>query len=513
MDFFKNGVRMMSERNIRNLLNAGRDDAVAITAPGRPSLTYKAFVEHIDEIGAQLGSQGLTNSDRVAIVLPNGPDMASAFLCVASYMSAAPLNPTYKQAEYEFYLEDLNPNLLILEENSTNPAREAARKLSIPIAEIKVSKDAPAGTFSLFDGYVPIELPTEKAEALVLHTSGTTSRPKLVPLTQSNLVASADNIASTLRLSEIDHSLNIMPLFHIHGLIAVLCASMSAGASVCCTPGFNALKFFELAVSEKITWYSGVPTMHQAILLRGKRQAETAKVLNLRFIRSSSASLPPAVFDELAALFVCPVIEAYGMTEATHQMTSNPLPPLIQKAGFVGLPAGPEVCIMDITGNQLENGAEGEVCIKGDNVTPGYEKNPEANAQSFTNGWFRTGDQGMFDNDGYLKITGRLKEIINRGGEKISPLEIDNVLMEHPAIQQVVSFSVADESYGEEIGVAVVLGDGEKLSEAELKSFANNRLARFKIPKHICFIKEIPKGATGKMQRIGLAKKLGLEGS
>ena len=166
---------------------------------------------------------------------------------------------------------------------------------------------------------------------------------------------------------------------------------------------------------------------------------------------------------------------------------------------------------MDLVGNQLEKGQEGEVCIQGDNVTPGYDKNPEANNQSFTNGWFRTGDQGVFDEDGYLKITGRLKEIINRGGEKISPLEIDNVLMEHPSIQQVVSFAVADKSYGEEIGVAIVLGDGKQLSESELKSYANDRLARFKIPKHICFVEEIPKGATGKMQRIGLAKKLGLE--
>jgi acyl-CoA synthetase (AMP-forming)/AMP-acid ligase II len=199
------------------------------------------------------------------------------------------------------------------------------------------------------------------------------------------------------------------------------------------------------------------------------------------------------------------------MTEATHQMTSNPLPPKKQKAGFVGLPAGPEVCIMDVAGNKLVNGEEGEVCIKGDNVTPGYDKNPEANSQSFTDGWFRTGDQGKFDEDGYLKITGRLKEIINRGGEKISPLEIDNVLMDHPAIQQVVSFAVADKSYGEEIGVAVVLDEGQSLSERDLKSYANEKLAKFKIPKHVCFVEEIPKGATGKMQRIGLAKKLGLE--
>ncbi len=503
----------MSEKNVRNLLSAGSRNKNAITAPNRPALTYQALIEHVDQIGSELASQGLTNADRVAIVLPNGPEMATAFLAVSSYMSAAPLNPAYKQSEYEFYLEDLNPKLVIVEENSSNPVREAAKKLSIPVAEIKINKDAAAGVFSLFTKVKEIAFPSENTEALVLHTSGTTSRPKVVPLTQGNIVASARNISNTLKLSEADHSLNIMPLFHIHGLIAVLCASISAGSSVCCTQGFNALKFFELAKSEKITWYSGVPTMHQAILLRGQRQAEVVKALKLRFIRSSSASLPPAVFEELAELFDCPVIEAYGMTEAAHQMTSNPMPPQIQKAGFVGLPAGPEVCIMDFEGFQLQQGNEGEVCIKGENVTPGYDNNPEANAKGFTNGWFRTGDQGVFDEDGYLKITGRLKEIINRGGEKISPLEIDNVFMEHPSIQQVVSFAVADKTYGEEIGLAVVLTDGQQLSETELKAYASEKLARFKIPKHICFLEEIPKGSTGKMQRIGLAKKLGLEDS
>ena len=508
-----NGVRRLSKKNIYNLLNAGPKNLTAITAPNRPALTYEALIKHVDRIGGQLASQGLTNSDRVAIVLPNGPEMATAFLAVASFMSAAPLNPAYKQSEYEFYLEDLKPKLVMIEEGSANPVKQAALKLSIPVAEIKVSKNAAAGEFSLFDKSSEILSPSENTEALVLHTSGTTSRPKVVPLTQGNIVASAGNISNTLKLSESDHSLNIMPLFHIHGLIAVLCASLYSGSSICCTPGFNALKFFDLATSEKITWYSGVPTMHQAILLRGQRQEDTAKALKLRFIRSSSASLPPAVFEELADLFNCPVIEAYGMTEAAHQMTSNPLPPQIQKAGFVGLPAGPEVCIMDSEGVQLQRGNEGEVCIKGENVTPGYDKNPEANAKGFINGWFRTGDQGMFDEDGYLKITGRLKEIINRGGEKISPLEIDNVFMEHPSIQQVVSFAVADKTYGEEIGLAVVLTDGQQLSEKELKAFASEKLARFKIPKHICFLEEIPKGATGKMQRIGLAKKLGLEDS
>ena len=496
---------------IRTLLDAGADNAVALTAPDRPAMTYAALRRHVDSVGRQLAGNGLRPSDRVAIVLPNGPEMASAFMAVAAYMSAAPLNPAYKESEYAFYLEDLAPKLVIVEAGSENPVRAAASALSIPVVEVVVGDKDPAGAFRLFEAEVDAPPAGADNEALVLHTSGTTSRPKVVPLMQRNIMASARNIAASLELTDSDHCLNIMPLFHIHGLIAVLATSMSKGASVCCTGGFNALKFLDQARDEKISWYSGVPTMHQAILLRAKRQADAAKGLGLRLIRSSSASLPPAVFEELNDVFECPVIEAYGMTEAAHQMTSNPLGDGKQKAGFVGIATSPEVCIMDQEDNRLTGDAEGEVCIRGDNVTPGYENNPAANESSFTSGWFRTGDQGFFDGDGYLKITGRLKEIINRGGEKVSPLEVDNVLMEHPAVQQVVTFAVADRMLGEEIGAAVVLADGGELDAAGLRAYAETHLAKFKIPKHIVFLDEIPKGATGKLQRIGLAQKLGLE--
>ena len=496
---------------IRTLLDAGAENAVALTAPDRPAMTYAALRRHVDSVGRQLAGNGLGPSDRVAIVLPNGPEMASAFMAVAAYMSAAPLNPAYKESEYAFYLEDLAPKLVIVEAGSETPVRAAASALSIPVVEAAVGDNDPAGAFRLFETEADATPAGADNEALVLHTSGTTSRPKVVPLMQRNIMASARNIAASLELTDSDHCLNIMPLFHIHGLIAVLATSMSKGASVCCTGGFNALKFLDQARDEKISWYSGVPTMHQAILLRAKRQADAAKGLGLRLIRSSSASLPPAVFEELNDVFECPVIEAYGMTEAAHQMTSNPLGDGKQKAGFVGIATSPEVCIMDQEGNRLTGDAEGEVCIRGDNVTPGYENNPAANESSFTSGWFRTGDQGFFDGDGYLKITGRLKEIINRGGEKVSPLEVDNVLMEHPAIQQVVTFAVADRMLGEEIGAAVGLADGGELDAAGLRAYAETHLAKFKIPKHIVFLDEIPKGATGKLQRIGLAQKLGLE--
>ncbi len=500
----------MSKRIVRNIFEKVNDENIALTSEISTKLNYKDLKSFIDKISKQLAGNGLSNKDRAAIVLPNGPYMASSFLAISSYMSAAPLNPSYKSEEYEFYLKDLNPKIVLVEKNSENPVVDVAKKLKIELCEINPEKDGPSGIFNIYEKESEYSLPDENDEALVLHTSGTTSRPKIVPLTNKNIFSSAENISKSLNLSKNDHCLNIMPLFHIHGLIAILASSMKAGASVCASNGFNAIKFLDMAKSEKITWYSGVPTMHQAILLRARRNLEVAKLLKLRLIRSSSASLPPVVFKDLNDVFSCPVIEAYGMTEATHQMTSNPLPPKQQKAGFVGLPAGPEVCIMNENGEVLNQGDEGEVCIKGENVTLGYDNNEEANKTSFTNGWFRTGDQGYFDNEGYLKISGRLKEIINKGGEKISPLEVDNVLMDHPLIDLAVCFGYEDKMLGENIASAIIIKSGEACSENDVLEYAQEKLAKFKIPKKIFFVEEIPKGATGKLQRNVLAKKFGL---
>ncbi len=500
----------MNSRIVRNIIESQNDNRIAITSESSSPLKFVDLKSLIERISKQLSGNGINNKDRAAIVLPNGPYMATSFLAISSYMSAAPLNPNYKSEEFEFYLEDLKPKIVIVEKNSKNPVVEVANKLKIPVCEIKSDGNNLSGDFNLFEKSSNYVLPDEDHEALVLHTSGTTSRPKIVPLTNKNIFSSADNISKSLNLTDKDHCLNIMPLFHIHGLIAVLAASMKVGASVCASSGFNALKFLDNAKREKITWYSGVPTMHQAILMRADKNLETAKQLNLRFLRSSSASLPPAVFEKLNEVFNCPVIEAYGMTEATHQMTSNPLPPKSQKPGFVGIPAGPEVCIMDTNNKILNQGEEGEVCIRGENVTSGYENNPDANKNSFSNGWFRTGDQGYFDKDGYLKISGRLKEIINKGGEKISPLEVDNILMDHPNIEQAVCFGYEDKMLGEDIATAIIIKEGMKCTEDDIKIYANEKLAKFKIPKKIFFVNEIPKGATGKLQRNTLAKKFGL---
>ena len=252
--------------------------------------------------------------------------------------------------------------------------------------------------------------------------------------------------------------------------------------------------------------------MHQAILGRAKNNHDIIANSSLRFIRSSSSSLPPQVMRELEETFDVPVLEAYAMTEASHQMTCNPLPPRERKAGSVGIAAGSEVAIMNEKGDLEPVGCTGEIVVRGGNVTMGYENNDKANAESFSNGWFRTGDQGVMDEDGYLSITGRLKEIINRGGEKISPREVDEVLMDHPAVQQVVTFAMPNEKLGEEIVAAVVLHDGNDVSEQDIRKFAGSHLAKFKVPRKILFLEEIPKGATGKLQRIGLAEKLGLVG-
>jgi acyl-CoA synthetase (AMP-forming)/AMP-acid ligase II len=506
---------MSEAATLFELVETGRDDATAIAAPERRPCTYAELRAQTLRIGSELNAIGIGRNDRVAIVLQNGPEMASAFLAVASAATACPLNPGYRAEEFDFYLTDLRATALLVEATSQSHAIPVARRLGVPILQLSVPPTAPAGAFDLLAEHGPSGASTLCGRAgpddvaLLLHTSGTTARPKIVPLSQRKLSISARNIRDTLALTAHDRALNIMPLFHIHGLMAGLLAPLSAGGSVCCTPGFNALKFFAWMRDAQPTWYTAVPTMHQAILARASHAKETIATTPLRFIRSSSSALPPQVIRDLESTFEAPVIEAYGMTEAAHQMASNPLPPRRRKPGTVGTAAGPEIGIMDAQGELLGPGQPGEVVIRGPSVTSGFESNPRANAESFVNGWYRTGDQGMLDAEGYLTITGRLKEIINRGGEKISPREVDEVLMDHPAVLQVVTFAVPHDRLGEDVAAAVVLRQGSHVNEQELREFAATRIANFKVPRHIAILPEIPKGPTGKLQRIGLAQKLG----
>ena len=496
------------------LLARGAESAPAISAPDRAPLTHGGLRALAARTIARLNDLGIGRHDRVAMVLPNGPEMAAAFLAIAAGATTAPLNPAYRADEFDFYLSDLNAKALVIQHGMDSPARAVAATRGIPVIELLPAELA--GDFTL-QPQAPMAGPAAhpgmaEAEdiALVLHTSGTTSRPKIVPLRQINVTASAYHIGEMLALGPDDVCLNIMPLFHIHGLIAAVLSSVAAGGAVCCTPGFNAFRFFAQYDAVRPSWYTAVPTMHQALLGLTARNAEIIARGRLRFIRSSSASLPPQVMTALEEAFGVPVIESYGMTEASHQMASNPLPPRPHFAGSVGIAAGPEVAIMAEDGTILPTGSLGEIVIRGRNVTAGYENNPSANATAFTNGWFRTGDQGTLDEQGYLRLTGRLKEIINRGGEKISPLEVDTILMDHPAVAQVVTFGMPHDKLGEEVAAAVVLREGHALDERTLRDFCGERLAPFKVPRKIVFLAEIPKGATGKLQRIGLAEKLGL---
>jgi len=501
---------------VLDLLARGADSAPAIGAPEHKPLTFARLRELAARTMADLNAMGIGRDDRVAIVLPNGPEMAAAFVVVASCATTAPLNPAYRADEFEFYLTDLKAKALLVQQGEDTPARAVARKLGVPLVEVVPDRGKGAGFFMLKPEKPMAGKPAKSGKAgpddiaLVLHTSGTTSRPKIVPLAQRNVCASARHITQTLSLTPSDACLNIMPLFHIHGLIAAVLSSLAAGGSVVCTPGFNALRFFAWLDEVKPSWYTAVPTMHQTILARAERNTEIIARAKLRLIRSSSASLPPQVMTELEKVFGAPVIESYGMTEAAHQMASNPLPPRARKPGSVGIAAGPEVAIMDQEGNILPKGALGEIVIKGPNVTAGYEANPAANASAFSNGWFRTGDQGTMDEEGYLRITGRLKELINRGGEKVSPLEVDETIMDHPAVAQVVTFAMPHDKLGEEVAAAIVLREGQSATEREIRDFAAKKLADFKVPRKVVFLAEIPKGATGKLQRIGLAEKLGL---
>ena len=504
---------MSTYNTVTDLLERGADNAPAILAPDRPVLTYAGLRAQVEQTIAQLNACGIGRNDPVAIVLPNGPEMASAFICIAAAATTAPLNPAYRQEEMEYYLSDLEAKLLVVQENDATPALAAAEKLNIPVAVLSFTATDPAGHFTLSGPMGTTATggaATTDDIALVLHTSGTTSRPKIVPLSQRNVCASAGNCAEAIELNSQDLCLNIMPLFHIHGLIAAVLGSLHAGASICCTPGFNALQFFALVKEFAPTWYTAVPTMHQAILGRAARNKAIIDTAKLRLIRSSSASLPPQVMAELEAVFGAPVIEAYGMTEAAHQMACNPLPPATRKPGSVGIPAGPDMGVMDEQGNLLPAGQVGEIVIRGENVTHGYRNNASANAEAFSQGWFRTGDQGLFDAEGYLQLTGRLKEIINRGGEKISPREVDEVLLDHPAVAQVVTFAIPHDKLGEDVAAALVLAEGSDANAQQIRDFAAAHLADFKLPRTILFLDEIPKGATGKLQRIGLAEKLGL---
>ncbi|WP_370321590.1 AMP-binding protein [Oricola sp.] len=496
--------------------SAAAGERPALLAPGRLPYSHDQLAAMVARTARQLVAAGIGPGDTVAISMPNGPEMAILFLAVSTVAGAAPLNPAYREAELEFYLDDLEAKLLICPKAGSDAARKVAVAKQIPVVEVDLAREVHFDEFLLDMPMAPTAasgiLRTNNTDdiALLLHTSGTTARPKLVGLTRANIEASIRNIVMTLALGAGDTCLSILPLFHIHGLIATLCAPLSASGAVVCTSGFDAMKFFRWIDEFTPSWYSAVPSMHQAILQRAKRNSDSVANARLKFVRSSSAALAPATLEGLEQTFRCPVIEAYGMTEATHQITSNNA--VNRRPGSVGWKIGTDVRVVNDDWQDVAERTDGNIIIKGPNVHTGYLHSPTANAESFRDGWFNTGDRGFLDSDGSLTITGRTKEIINRGGEKIAPLEVDNILARDGRVAEAIAFAIPHKSLGEDIAVAVVPAEEQDLTVDDIRSQLAANLAPHKVPRTVIFLKEIPKGPTGKIQRLKLADILGFVG-
>ncbi|HEY8475944.1 MAG TPA: acyl--CoA ligase [Chloroflexota bacterium] len=483
----------------------------AIVVPDGPELTYGTLRAQVYRVAETLGALGFGRDDRIALVLPNGAEAVVAFLGVAAVATAAPLNPAYTEEEFRFSYEDTGARAVIVPRGGAEAARRAMSDGMVlievdvdPDGSVRVETSAPRRAAG-----APPE-PRGDDVALVLHTSGTTSRPKRVPLRHRNVVASAENIVATYALRPDDVSLCVMPLFHVHGLVASTLATLRSGGTVVMPRRFNPLGFWALVKAHAVTWYSAVPTVHQLVLVRSGADGRPSGAASLRFVRSCSAALHPNTWQEMERRFGVPVLEAYGMTEAAHQIASNPLPPGVRKAGSVGRGTGVQIAVVDEGGTVLPPGAQGEVVVRGPNVIDGYENNPEANASAFVDGWFRTGDLGVLDAEGYLTLHGRIKELIKRGGEQIAPREVDEVLLSHPAVEAAVCFGVPHEVWGEEVAAAVVLR--APATEAELVRHCRQHLAEFKVPKKIYVVDELPRTATGKLQRRHVAAAMGVLG-
>jgi len=479
------------------------DSHTAVVLPEQDlRLTYDSLRQQVVQMADALASAGIQRGDRVAIALPNGLRSVVSFLAASIAGTAAPLNPAYPYEEFLFFLKDTNARVLLCPPAEAEYARSAAADLGIQVFSVEMTSDGRAQIKDAPSGKTATP-PTPDDIALILHTSGSTGRPKRVPLRHFNLAVSAANIANAYTLSEEDVSLCVMPLYHIHGIMASTMATLLSGGAVVIPNKFNALAFWRIVREHRVTWFSGVPTMHKLILARTKDKLSDSR--SLRFIRSCSAPFSAETIHTMEDVVGVPFVEAYGMTEASHQMTSNPLPPRHRKAGSVGVGTGIRISVMDAQGNHLGTDQRGEVVIQGANVFRGYENNPQANAHSFVNGWFRTGDQGYLDIDCYLHLTGRIKDIIIRGGENIAPHEIDEVLSRHPAIASAVTFGYMHPTLGEEVAAAVVLHNPGSETEASLINYCHDHMAEFKSPKKIYFVESIPTTGTGKIRRRAVA--------
>ena len=479
----------------------------AILAPDCAPVTYGAVWVRVNDAIRALRSFGIGPSDRVAVVLPNGPEAAVAVVAVAAGAVCVPLNPGFTADEWQRYFVDLRVAALLTHADMDSASRGVAHTLGIPVIDLSPRPDEGAGAFSLVSSgpscAVGSGLRSGVDHAFILLTSGSTSQAKMVPLTHAGVCLSAYNVGAVLALGPRDRLLNVQPLFHAHGLFSGLLAALAAGSSVVCTKGFDVAAFFDWLKEFRPTWYTAVPTIHRAVLSAASRHKRGVQQHSLRLIRSASSTLPSDVLNGLEALFGVPVIDSYGMTEAASQIAANPLER--RKPGSVGKSAGAEITIMDGKGRQLTTGERGEIVLRGPTITSGYDDNPAANKAAFRDGWFRTGDLGYLDREGYLFIVGRIKDVINRGGQKVAPGDVEETLLRHPDVVEAVAFPIAHRRLGEDVAAAVVLRPNAKVTALKLRDFARERLARFKVPGLIHILAEIPKGPSGKIKRGELA--------
>jgi acyl-CoA synthetase (AMP-forming)/AMP-acid ligase II/acyl carrier protein len=469
-------------------------------------MTYGALWLQTRDVVRGLRSLGVGRTDRVAVVLPDGPEAAVAMVAVAAGAVCVPLSPGFTDDEYQRYFAELHLAMLLTHAHS-NSASRAAHTLGIPVIEVVTRPHDGAGAFGIV-GQVPQraaddEFASGADDAFMLLTSGSTSRPKTVPLTHASVCLSARNVGTVLELGSRDRLLSVLPLFHGHGLISGLLAALAAGSSVVCTPGFDARAFFGWLTEFRPTWYTAVPAIHQAILREADPHQDAVRRSSLRLVRSASTSLAHDVFGGLQALFGVPVIDTYGMTESATQIAANSLQR--QKPGSVGQPAGPEIAILDSEGRRLPSGKRGEIALRGPTITRGYDNDAGATASAFRDNWFRTGDLGYLDADGYLFIVGRIKEIIHKGAQKVAPAEVEGALLGHPDVVDAAVFPVPHGRLGADVAAAVVLRPDAKVSAQRLRDFARERLAGFKVPGLIHIVPEIPKGGGGKIKRGELA--------
>ena len=487
--------------SLRQLITRSDSHPALVVPQPHAVLSYAALQEALDRAVGRLATLGVGEGDRVALVAANGPALVVAFLAVvASGAAAAPLNPALGVGELTAELADLRVSRLLHDGVASAVAAAAAASV-------------PASVIGMADGLLHVDgqVGDPRAEAagpaslaLLLHTSGTTSKPKTVPIRQRNLVASTGAVAQTYELTGDDVTMCVMPLFHVHGLVATVLATLSTGGTVV-LPRFRPTAFWDEAARHGATWYTAVPTIHARLLTQAHALPELPEH-RLRFARSCSAPLPTVLWQRFEDAIGIPLVEAYGMTEAAHQMASNPLPPSERRPGTVGRATGIEIATLADDWRPVRSGAEGEVAVRGPSVVDEYLDNPAATQAAFRDGWFRTGDVGRLSADGYLSLVGRIKELINRAGEKISPYEVEDVLLAHPAVAEAAAYPVPDEKYGEQVGVVVVLRDGAKeATPRELAAYCSDHLAAFKRPVRLTILPEIPKGPTGKIQRRNLA--------